>query len=79
LSRRKLRSALRIPGGTPAFDHLAVAPPLHVPGRIARDRDHALDAVRVREARGEPAADTEPPDGEHFLEVATEDYPAEIG
>jgi putative transposase len=25
---------------------------------VARDRDHALDAVRVREARGEPAADT---------------------
>ena len=57
------------PGGTLAFDHLAVAPPLHIPGRVARDRDHALDAVRVREARGEPAADTEPPDGEHVLEA----------
>jgi hypothetical protein len=57
------------PGGTPAFDHLAVAPPLHVLGRVARDRDHALDAVRVREAGGEPAADTEPPDGEHVREA----------
>jgi hypothetical protein len=36
---------------------------------VSRDRDHALDAVRVREARGEPAADTEPSDGEHVLEA----------
>jgi hypothetical protein len=55
------------PGGTPAVDHLAVAPPLHVAGRGARDREHALEAVRV--ARGELAADTEPPDGEPVLEA----------
>jgi hypothetical protein len=57
------------PGGTPAFVHLGVAPPLQVPGRVARDRDHALDAVGVREAGGEPAADTQPPHGEPVLEA----------
>src|SRR5260370_322459 len=57
------------PDGTPAFDHLAVAPPLHVTGRVARSRNHALDAVRVREARGESAAGTGRPGGEHALEA----------
>jgi hypothetical protein len=52
LRRRTLRSGLSIPA---AHQRLMISPspPLHVPGRVARDREHALDAVRVREARGE--------------------------
>ena len=57
------------PGGAPPFDHRAVTPTLHVVSRVTRDRDHALDAVRVRERRGEPPVDPEPPDGEHLLEA----------
>src|SRR5439155_7112032 len=57
------------PGGAPPLDHLAVSPTLHVLGRVTRDRDHALDAVRVGERRGESAVDPEPPHGEHLVEA----------
>jgi hypothetical protein len=36
---------------------------------VSRAIESTLDAVGAREARGEPAADTEPPDGEHVLEA----------
>src|SRR5712692_5353452 len=57
------------PGGAPPFDHLAVTPTLHVLRCVTRDRDHTLDAVGVRECRGEPPIDPEPPHGEHLLEA----------
>src|SRR5437899_9886771 len=60
------------PGGAPPLDHLAVPPTLHVVGGVTRDRDHALDAVRVRERRREPTIDPEPPHGEHVLEAFTQ-------
>jgi len=37
------------PCGDPALLHCAVAPVLHSAGRRAADRDHRLDAVRVRQ------------------------------
>src|SRR5438552_1117800 len=64
-------AALRVehPGGAPSLDHRAVTPTLQVLRGVTRDRDHALDAVRVRECRGEPPVDPEPPHGEHLLEA----------
>src|SRR5438445_13846535 len=54
--------------GAPPLDHLAVPPTFHVVSRVTSDRDHALDAVGVRERRGEPSVDPEAADREHLVE-----------
>jgi hypothetical protein len=56
------------PGSDPAAHHLAVAPPLDVPGGVAADGDHRLDGVGAGQAGREPLGDPQPPDGEHLVE-----------
>ena len=57
----------------------AVAPTLDASVVGATDRDHRLDAVRVRRRLAQPATDAKPSDGEHLIESLTQRHAAASG